>query len=139
MRDLSFTADAPFDFRHWPWHDNVDRFTDEARYFNFYIYPNVNFTAIAGVFFPIQQFNPAAPDRTDYMMWVLTGHQKEPNPATPAILWGQAKGEKSVIDEDIVVLEALQRGLGPGSVPAFHGAYEAHLRSMASIYLERLA
>jgi len=139
LRDLSFTADAPFEFRHWPWHDNVERFSNEPKYFNFYIYPNVNFTAIAGVFFPIQQFNPGAPDRTDYSMWVLTGRQRQPNPATPAILWTQAKGEKSVIDEDIAVLEALQRGLGPGATPAFHGTYETHLRSMAHIYLERLA
>jgi len=139
LRDLSFTAEAPFEFRHWPWHDNVERFSDEAKYFNFYVYPNVNLTAIAGVFFPIQQFEPAAPDRTAYTMWVLTGRQKRRDPATPAILWSQAKGEKAVIDEDIVVLEAMQRGLGHGAQPAYHGAYESQLRRMARVYRERLA
>lgn len=139
LRDLSFTAEAPFEFRHWPWHDNVERFSSEAKYFNFYLYPNVNLTAIAGVFFPIQQFDPVAPDRTEYTMWILTGRQKRPDPATPAILWSQAKGEKAVIDEDIAVLEALQRGLGAGAPPAFHGAYETHLRTMARVYRERLA
>ena len=72
-------------------------------------------------------------------MWLMTGRQKKPNPATPAILWSQAKGEKAVIDEDILVLEAMQRGLGHGSQPAFHGSYETHLRSMARLYMERLA
>jgi phenylpropionate dioxygenase-like ring-hydroxylating dioxygenase large terminal subunit len=139
LRDLSFAAEAPFEFRHWPWHDNVERFSDEARYFNFYLYPNVNLTAIAGVFFPIQQFNPVATDCTDYTMWLMTGRQKRPNPATPAILWSQAKGEKSVIDEDVRVLEAMQRGFGQGSHPAFHGSYETHLRTMARVYLEQLA
>jgi len=139
LRDLSFTAEAPFELGHWPWHDNVERFSREARYFNFYLYPNVNFTAIAGVFFPIQQFNPAAPDRTDYSMWLMTGRQKRRDPATAAILWSQAKGEKAVIDEDVAVLEALQRGIGPGSAPAFHGEYETHLRSIARTYLELLA
>ena len=139
LRDLSFTAEAPFEFRHWPWHDNVERFTDDAKYCNWYIYPNVNLTAIAGVFFPIQQFDAAGPDRTDYTMWLMTGRQKRPDPATPAILWSQAKGEKAVIDEDIAVLEAMQRGLGAGAQPAFHGAYETHLRAMARHYLERLA
>lgn len=138
LRDLSFTAEAPLEFRHWPWHDNIERFSTENKYFNFYLYPNVNFTAIAGVIFPIQQFVPVAPDRTDYTMWVLTGRQKRPDPAQPAILWTQAKGEKSVIDEDIAVLEALQAGIGAGSTPAFHGAYETHLRAMARIYLERM-
>lgn len=139
LRDLSFTAEAPFEFRPWPWHDNVERFSHESKYFNFYLYPNVNLTAIAGVFFPIQQFDAAAPDRTAYTMWLMTGRQKQPNPATPAILWSQAKGEKAVIDEDVRVLEAMQRGLGHAARPAFHGSYETHLRSMARIYLERLA
>ncbi len=139
LRDMSFTAETSIEFRHWPWHDNVERFSNEAKYFNYFIYPNVNFTSIAGVFFPIQQFNPGAPERTDYSMWVLTGLQKQPNPATPAILWAQAKGEKSVIDEDIVVLEALQRGLGHGASPAFQGTYETQLRAMARNYLDRMS
>jgi phenylpropionate dioxygenase-like ring-hydroxylating dioxygenase large terminal subunit len=139
LRDLSYTVETALNVRHWPWHDNVERFTEEARYYNYFLYPNVNFTAIAGVLFPIQQFDPVAPDRTEYTMWLMTGRQKLPNPATPAILWPQARGEKTVIDEDFAVLEALQRGIGAGSLPAYHGQYETQLRSMARVYLDRLA
>jgi hypothetical protein len=139
LRDLSFASEVPYENRHWPWHDNVERFSAQKKYFNWFIYPNVNFTSIGGVVFPIQQYNPGAPDRTDYILWVMTGRQKLRNPATPAILWSHAVREKYVIGEDSALLEALQSGLASDSQPAFHGAYEIGLRALARSYLELLA
>lgn len=136
LRDLSFGGDAPMTIRHWPWQDRVARFSTDERYYNWFLYPNVNFISIGAFVFEIQQYAPVGADRTEYLLWVTTGRQEVRNPATPAILWSQARSEKSVIDEDSVVLEALQRGLQNGASPAFHGAYETRLRTMARVYLE---
>lgn len=135
LPSLSFERKGPFNVTPWPWHQKVTRFSAENLYYNWFIYPNVNFISIGGVIFLIQQFMPKSPARTDYHLWVATAHQAVRNPATPAILWSQAKAEKSVIDEDLVVLEALQKGLDSGE-RAFQGAYETRLRAMAKIYMD---
>lgn len=139
IRDLSFASEIAYDMPRWPWHDNVDRFTTDAKYFNWFIYPNVNFTSLGGVIFPIQQYAPGASNRTDYTLWMLTARQKHRNPATPAILWSSALREKYVIAEDAALLEALQQGLPDDDAPSFHGSYETTLRSMALVYLDLIA
>ena len=74
-------------------------------YFNFFIYPNVNYVVMAGVVHLIQQFCPSTPDRTEVRLTMALGRRKERLPAAPAILWSQLKAEKRVIDEDVVVFE----------------------------------
>lgn len=139
LRDLSYEARAPFDFHPWPWHDAVERCADTKEYLNLFIYPNVNYVVMAGAVHLIQQFCPVAPDRTEVRLTMALGRRKQRLPAAPAILWGQLKAEKRVIDEDVVILEALQRGLTEGTAPAFHGAYEYRLRRIAKVYRRMLA
>jgi phenylpropionate dioxygenase-like ring-hydroxylating dioxygenase large terminal subunit len=134
LRDLSYEAQAPFTHRHWPWHDWVDRFVEDDLYFNFFLYPNVNFISIAGVTFLAQQFNPVAPNATDVRLTMTTARKRQRIPALPAILWSHMKSEKHVIDEDIAVLEGLQRGLTESGEHAMQGSYEYRLRSMAKTY-----
>jgi phenylpropionate dioxygenase-like ring-hydroxylating dioxygenase large terminal subunit len=134
LRDLSYEMRAPFDFRPWPWHDAVERCAGTAEYLNLFIYPNVNYVVMAGAVHLIQQFCPAAPDRTDVRLTMALGRRKQRLPAAPAILWGQLKAEKRVINEDIVILEGLQRGFHGDSPRAFHGAYEFRLRRIAKVY-----
>ena len=139
LRDLSYEVAAPFEFRPWPWHGLVDRFCVDELYFNFFLYPNVNFISMAGAIFLTQQFMPAAPDRTEVRLTMCTARKKAKLPALPAILWAHLRSEKHVIDEDIRVLEGLQRGLAEGNTPVFHGAYESKLRSIAKVYLKLIA
>lgn len=134
LRDLSYEARAPFDFRHWPWHDSVERFVSDSIYFNFFIYPNVNFICMAGVIFLTQQFNPVAPDKTNVRLTMATAKRRQRLPAAPAILWGHMKSEKRVIDEDIRILEGLQRNLAAGGGETVHGSYESPLRRAAKVY-----
>lgn len=134
LRDLSFEVRAPFEFRDWPWHDAVERCADTREYMNLFLYPNVNYVVMAGAIHLIQQFCPVAPDRTEVRLTMALGRRKQRLPAAPAILWGQLKAEKRVIDEDVVVLEALQRGLHDGGRRAFHGHYEYRLRRIAKVY-----
>jgi hypothetical protein len=139
LRDLSYESAAPFEFRHWPWHDLIDRFVDQNQYFNFFIYPNVNFISMAGVIFLVQQFNPRAADLSRITLTMSTGRKKARIAATPAILWGHMKSEKRVIDEDIRVLEGLQRSMSSGFQSVVHGHHEHQLRRVAKVYDDLMA
>lgn len=134
LRELSFAGKTPLKVQPWPWHALVDRFGMEDAYYNFFLYPNVNFISVGGYVFLIQQFDPIAPDRTDVRFTLATARPTQRIPALPAILWGHLKGEKRVLDEDKVILEALQRNLHTGGPVARHGAYEAQLHRVALVY-----
>src|SRR5262249_23187187 len=134
LRDLSYATEAPFEFRHWPWHDWVERYGRADFYYNFFIYPDINFVTMGGAIYLVQQFTPLVPSETEVTLTMTTGRKRQRIPATPAILWGHLKSEKRVIDEDIVVLEGLQRGLAHQTMHALHGSYEYRLRRVAKTY-----
>lgn len=134
LRELSFAGKTPLHIHPWPWHALVERYGSEDAYYNFFLYPNVNFISVGGYVFLIQQFDPIAPDRTDVRFTLATARPTQRIPALPAILWGHLKGEKRVLDEDKVILEALQRNLHTGGPVARHGAYEAQLHRVALVY-----
>jgi hypothetical protein len=134
LRDLSVSTFSPYTLTPQPWHSMVQRFGDSDSYYNFYLYPNVNFLSLAGYVFLIQQFEPVAPGRTDVLFTLMTARETRRMPAMPAILWGHLKGEKRVLDEDMLLLEKLQASLNPHSAHAQHGAYEARLVDVARIY-----
>ncbi len=134
LRELSFDWQASFDLPSWPWHEAIERCARTEDYVNYFLYPNVNYIVMSGAIHLIQQYCPAAPDRTEYRITMALGRRTKRLPAAPAILWSQLKSEKRVIDEDTVVLEALQRGLANDAPPAFHGAGEYRLRRIAKVY-----
>jgi phenylpropionate dioxygenase-like ring-hydroxylating dioxygenase large terminal subunit len=134
LRELSYVVRAPFEFQEWPWHDSVERCGPTKEYTNVFIYPNVNYVVMAGVIHLIQQFCPVEPACTRVRLTMALGRRTRKLPAAAAILWSQFKAEKRVINEDVAVLEGLQRGLNDGSVRAFHGAYEHRLRRIAKTY-----
>jgi phenylpropionate dioxygenase-like ring-hydroxylating dioxygenase large terminal subunit len=134
LRKLSFETRGPFQFQSWPWHEAIERCGATEEYINQFIYPNVNYVVMAGSVHLIQQFCPVAPDRTEVRLTMALGKRKRRLPAAPAILWSQFKAEKRVIDEDVVVLEGVQRSMASGAAPAFHGAYEYRLRRIAKTY-----
>ncbi|MFO1283642.1 MAG: Rieske 2Fe-2S domain-containing protein [Burkholderiales bacterium] len=134
LRDLSYESRASFDLPSWPWHDAVERCGGATDYVNYFLYPNVNYIVMSGAIHLVQQYCPVAADRTEYRLTMALGRRRQRLPAAAAILWGQMKSEKRVIDEDAVVLEALQSGLSGDAPPAFHGAYEFRLRRIAKVY-----
>lgn len=134
LQELSFAGKTALKVQSWPWHAQVERFGVEDAYYNYFLYPNVNFISVGGYVFLIQQFDPVAPDRTNVRFTLTTARPVQRIAALPAILWDHMKGEKSVLDEDKVILEALQRSLHAGGAVARHGAYEAQLRRVALVY-----
>ncbi|MES2552396.1 MAG: aromatic ring-hydroxylating dioxygenase subunit alpha [Pseudomonadota bacterium] len=134
LSSLSFATESSIKIDSQPWHIQVDRYNDSDTYYNFFIYPNVNFISLGGLVFLIQQYEPVSPARTNVIFSLMTAREKQRIPAIPAILWGHLKGEKRVLDEDIVLLEALQKSLHSGSQRAYHGAYETQLQRVAEVY-----
>ena len=134
LEELSCASEAPFTIKPRPWHQRVRRYGSADVYYNFFIYPNVNFISVGGLVFLIQQFDPVSPSRTEVRFTLMTARKAQRIPALPAILWGHIQGEKIVLDEDILVLERLQAGLHAGSRRSYHGAYERQLVKVARIY-----
>jgi len=135
LSSLSFATAMPMNVRPWPWHALVDHFGPGDTFHDFFIYPNVNFITVGGLVFLIQQFDPIAADHTEVRMTLSTAREKQHITALPAILWGHLKGETRVLNEDKVLLEALQARLHAGGQPAQHGVYETSLRKVANVYL----
>lgn len=134
LPDLSYEAETPFRVSPRPWHAKVRRGGAADKYYNFFIYPNVNFISIGGLVFLIQQFDPIAPAATEVAFTLALATKTQRLPVLPAVLWEHMKGEKRVLDEDVQILERLQATLHTGSPPAFHGAYELPLMRQAAVY-----
>jgi phenylpropionate dioxygenase-like ring-hydroxylating dioxygenase large terminal subunit len=134
LRELSHFAVSPFAAQPWPWHEAIEACAGTSDYLSFYLYPNVNYVVLSGVVHLIQQFCPISPERTEMRLTMALGRRKKRLPAAAAILWTALRDEKRVIDEDVVVLEGLQRGLSDETPRALHGAREQKLRTIARIY-----
>lgn len=104
-----------------------DLYRDEHVYYNWFLYPNVNFCSVRGEHFLLQQYDPISPGVTDYHLWMMTARRKDERTDFTALLSTLIRGERAVIDEDTVVLERLQDSFGKHSPPFMHGEYEAHL------------
>ena len=111
---------------------------DIGAFFACNIFPNVNFGSIHGESFYIQQYVPMAADRIEYHSWVFTTHLKKGIPPQPHLLWGIHHGEKRVIDEDAVLLEALQKNLNSADSVGIMGNHEATLAAMGRWYMQQL-
>lgn len=124
---LSFPTRAPIKaHKNW-FHDLCEPYRDEHVYYNWFIYPNVNFCSVRGEHFLLQQYDPVSPGETDYHLWMMTARRKNPQTDFTALLATLIRGERAVIAEDTRILERLQGGLAGHSLPFTHGDYEAHL------------
>ena len=139
LASLSYMSTSPFKSQPQLWHESVDCYGDGETYTNFFLYPNVNFVSPGGRVFLMQQFDPVAAVQTDVIFSLVVAQEQKRVHATPAILWGHMKGEKRVLDEDRVLLEALQSSMHVDGRKATHGAYEAPLQRVASVYLRLMA
>lgn len=138
LDSLSYSVHGPMTTAPNPWAAQIDRFGDLDDYYNWFIFPNVNFCSVHGKMFLIQQFVPKSPGVTEYHLWVVTARRTAASANFTGLLWSLIKGEKSVVDEDAVVLSALQKNMSEGASPYRHGAYEAHIVRMHRWYASHL-
>ncbi|MGZ0702091.1 aromatic ring-hydroxylating oxygenase subunit alpha [Pseudomonas piscis] len=104
-----------------------NKYGNEHAYYNWFIYPNVNFCSVKGDHFLLQQYDPVSPGVTDYHLWMMTATRKDVRTDFTALLATLIRGERKVIAEDTRVLERLQEGFGEHSGRFMHGEYEAHI------------
>lgn len=122
------------------WYSRLLEMTlDEGAFFACNIFPNVNFGSIHGEMFYLQQFCPVAPGRTEYHSWVFTSRLKPDVPAMPHLLWGMHHAEKRVVDEDILLLEALQAALESANSVGVMGDHESSLVAFGRWYMQNVA
>ena len=138
VQELSFATVADADIAP-PWfRPLVRRFGERDAYYNWFIYPNINFASVGGDFFLIQQYMPIAPGRTEYHLWMApAGRLSKRTDLTP-VLRALMDAEKTVIDEDCVLLEAMQSAFHENQSPMMHGAYEHRLFRLGKWYRENV-
>lgn len=127
LSELSYAGKSPVKPQQNWFGDLCFRYGVEDFYYNWFVYPNVNFCSVRGEYFLLQQYLPVTPGETDYHLWVMTAKRKDPRTDLTALLHALIKGEREVIAEDTEVLERMQAGLGDHSLPFMHGDYEVPL------------
>ena len=138
IRDLSHIGRVPMPYSPRWFSKLYESPCDIGAFLNCNIFPNLNFGSIHGENFYLQQYVPVAADRIEYHSWVFTTRLKEDVPPQPHLLWGIHHGEKRVIDEDVVLLEVLQKNLSSASSVGVMGEHEAILAAMGRWYMQRL-
>ena len=124
---LSYCSRAPMSPASGWFAKDCDRYGDGAFYYNWYLYPNVNFSSVKGEYFTLQQYDPVGPGESDYHLWVMTAKRKDTRTDFSALLSTSIRAERRVIAEDTQVLEQMQAGFGPYSGQVCHGDYEGML------------
>lgn len=127
LPELSYATRAPIEPREMWFKDLIDAFGTEHVYYNWFLYPNVNFCSIRGQHFLLQQYDPVSPGETDYHLWMMTARRHDTRTDFTALLRAIMNSERFVIQEDAIHLEALQQGFNPRSSRVMHGDYEEPL------------
>jgi phenylpropionate dioxygenase-like ring-hydroxylating dioxygenase large terminal subunit len=138
LKDLSQVrrVDMPYKPR---WYSKLfEHIADLGAFVNCLMFPNMNFGSLHGEHFFMQQYLPVAPDKTEYHSWIFTAPMKRDTPPQAHLLWGIHHGEKRVIDEDVVLLGALQKSLASGSPINVMGDHEAPLAALGTWYMQHL-
>lgn len=138
LRDLSRIGRSAMPYEPRWFSDLFESPCDLGAFFACNIFPNANFGSIHGETFYLQQYVPTAPDRIEYHSWIFTTRLKSNVPPQPHLLWGIHHAEKRVIDEDAVLLTALQKALTTASSVGLMGDHEASLAAVGQWYLQQL-
>lgn len=139
LKDLSFIerSSMPYTAR---WYSALlDSSPDPGAFVAAHIFPNINFGSIHGETFYLQQYVPMAAGRTEYHSWVFTSRLRSDVPPQPHLLWGIHHAEKRVIDEDAVLLGALQKALKSARGPGVMGDHESRQQAVGLWYMRALA
>ncbi|AEO42256.1 aromatic ring-hydroxylating dioxygenase subunit alpha [Xanthomonas euvesicatoria pv. euvesicatoria] len=127
LSELSFPVKAHITAQSSWFRSLCDRYGEDEAYYNWFVYPNVNFCSVRGDYFLLQQYDPVSSSETDYHLWVMTAQRKHERTDFTALLSDLIRGERTVIAEDTVLLERMQAGFGPHSDHITHGDYEIQL------------
>ena len=109
----------------YEWHGAVERFGSLDYYYNWLAYPNLHIASGSGGYsFTLEQHNPVAPGVTELTVYWLTAKKKRPYPAMPAVLLASIEVGYQVLEEDIKVMEMVQKNLHAEAPLPRQGDYE---------------
>ncbi len=137
MRRFSYGgADAPIaNLQHFGWHDHVERWGTQSAYYNWLAFPNLHIaSANGGLSFTLEHHIPVAPDRTDLEIYWFSARKKQPYAFSQQVLLAQMHGSKSVVGEDVDVMERVQAALHLDAPIPTQGAYESMNRLVERWY-----
>lgn len=138
LKDVSFIGRSSMPYAPRWYSSLLEASPDPGAFVAAHIFPNVNFGSIHGETFYLQQYVPVAPNRTEYHSWVFTCRLRSDVPPQPHLLWGIHHAEKRVIDEDAVLLNALQKALVSAQHPGVMGDHEGRQQAVGQWYLDKL-
>ncbi|MBO9648005.1 MAG: aromatic ring-hydroxylating dioxygenase subunit alpha [Variovorax sp.] len=138
MRRFSYGgADAPIPgLGHLDWFDLVERWGSQDSYYNWLAFPNLHIASANGGFsFTLEHHIPVAPDRTDLEIYWFSTRKKRPFAFSSQVLLAQMHGSKTIVGEDIEILEMVQAALHPDAPMPTQGAYESMNRLVERWYV----
>lgn len=137
MRRFSYGgADAPIpNMQHFGWHDLVERWGQKDVYYNWLAFPNLHIaSANGGHSFTLEHHIPIAPGRTDLEIYWFTARKKHPYAFSNQVLLAQMHGSKTIVGEDVEIMETVQAALHDGAPLPTQGAYESMNRLVERWY-----
>ncbi|RXR02657.1 aromatic ring-hydroxylating oxygenase subunit alpha [Pseudoxanthomonas composti] len=138
MRRFSFGgAEAPIpDPKRFGWQDKVERWGTQDAYYNWLAFPNLHIaSANGGYSFTLEHHVPVAPDRTDLEIYWVSARKKQAYGFSSQVLLAQMHGSKTVVGEDVAVMEMVQAGLHADAPLPTQGAYESMNRLVERWYV----
>ena len=136
LEDSTSIYDVPIDPSSMhEWQRLVERTDSKGNYRGIHLFPNVNLMIVDGSSFSVQVYNPLAADRTEMHMMVALTRAREPFDYRPVVLWEHIKSDMTVLNEDIVCLEAMQKNIADAGFEMIHGTYEKGIADFHSAYL----
>ena len=122
---------------HFQWHDYVERYGKDDWYLNWLMYPNLHIASgSAGYSFIIEHHQPISANRTDLIVYYVTGKKKRRYPTSSAVLLAHLDGAERVLREDIDIMERVQSALRPQLRSATVGDFEHQNISIERWYLD---
>lgn len=119
------------------WHGVVERYGAIDYYYNWLAYPNLHIASGTGGYsFTLEQHNPVAPGVTELTVYWLTAKKKRPYPAMTAVLLASIEGGYRVLEEDIKVMEMVQKNLHAQASPPRQGDYEYQNKMVEKWYTD---
>lgn len=136
LKDLSMIKRYAMPYQRRWFAKLLDCTLDPGAFFDCNLFPNVNFGSVHGEHFFLQQFVPVAPDRVEFHSWVFTTRLKDGVPPQPHLLWGIHHAEKRVVDEDVVLFNALHKALKSASTVGVMSNHETSIAAVGRWYIQ---
>ena len=129
LKELSYAKTAINNCPKESWFDDVKRYRCENLYYDFFFFPNLHlFSGDAGHSFGYSIYFPEDVDKTVVDYSYILRKKIKPNRIFPIVHFEAIKYGLLVYEEDIRMMEKVQRVLNNNLSENMHGAYEEDIK-----------